>query len=51
MEGTALRKNNMHGKTAVLKLFIGGYKRCHTTDAPYLLFLSQGTHYIPEAML
>jgi len=31
------RKHNLHGKTAasiLLKLFISGNERCHTTDAP-----------------
>jgi len=36
MKGKALRKHSLHGKTAVsvlLKLFINGNERCHTTDA------------------
>jgi len=37
MKGKALRKHSLHGKIAasvLLKIFISGYKRCHTTDAP-----------------
>jgi len=37
MKGKALRKQRLHGKIAalvLLKLFISGYERCHTTDAP-----------------
>jgi len=33
MKGKALRKHNLHGKTAasvLLKLFINGNERCHT---------------------
>jgi len=36
-KGKVLRKHNLNGeKTAsvLLKLFINGYERCHTTDAP-----------------
>jgi len=35
MKGKALRKHSLHGKTAasvLLKLFISGNERCHTTD-------------------
>jgi len=37
MKGKALRKHSVHGKTAasvLLKLYISGNERCHTTDAP-----------------
>jgi len=37
MKRKALRKHNIHGKTAasvLLKLVISGNGRCHTTDAP-----------------
>jgi len=40
MKGKGLRKHSLHGKTAasvLLKLFISGNKRCHTTDAPYCM--------------
>ena len=36
-KGKALRKQGLNEKTAasvLLKLFISGYERCHTTDAP-----------------
>ena len=37
MKGKAFSKQNMYGKIAasvLLKLFISGNKKCHTTDAP-----------------
>jgi len=37
MKEKALRKHSLHGKLAapvLLKLFISGNERCHTTDAP-----------------
>ena len=37
MKGKTLRKHSLHEKTAasvLLKLFISGNERCHTTDAP-----------------
>jgi len=37
MKEKALRKHSLHGINAVsflLKLFISGNVRCHTTDAP-----------------
>jgi len=37
MKGKAVRKHSLHEKTAasaLLKLFIGGNEKCHTTDAP-----------------
>ena len=37
IKGKALRKHSLHGKIAavvLLKLFISGNERCHTTEAP-----------------
>jgi len=37
MKGKAPRKHSLQGKIAasvLLKLFISGNERCHTTDAP-----------------
>jgi len=37
MNGKALRKQSPYGKTAasvLLKLFISGNERCHSTDTP-----------------
>jgi len=37
MNEKARMKHSLHGKTAasvILKLFISGNERCHTTDAP-----------------
>ena len=37
MKGRGLRKHNLHEQIAasvLLKLFINGNERCHTTDAP-----------------
>jgi len=38
MKGKALRTQSLDGKTAalvLLKLFISGNERCHSTDIPY----------------
>jgi len=40
MNGIALMKHCLHKKKAasvLLKLFISGYKGCHTTEAPYCM--------------
>jgi len=55
MKAKALRKQGMHDKTeasVLLKLFISGNERCHTTDAPYrmsrTLFSSVNKHTIND---
>ena len=38
MKGKALSKHSLHWKmpgSVLLKLFIGGNERCHTTDIPF----------------
>ena len=56
MKGKALRKHNLLWNTAasvLLKLFISGNERCHTTDAPSALaerYVQMKTTYNPRSL-
>jgi len=53
MKGKAHRKRSLHEKKAasvLLKLFISGNERCHTTDAPLFPNVNNIQSMISEAL-